>query len=272
MKESAFNVYKDKLMAKANSLGLKDVDELKEAFKEDLSKRKAEFNSVDPLKELENFEREKVDAAKRNKDHTIKVRSPRAKEAEKKPYKTLDSYVDVEKIRELPEKDISFIWRARFENKSRNLHASLSGPQFSSLYANAFRYPTFILPLPRGNEGYEMHFLQWSFVGRETTHCLLTTVAEYRLHGEFARPHTTLSFHQDLLDSKDIVLMSGTVEKDSNCSVEDAQVLLFNIQKFYGDVLNASEKREMVNLLEGFKHGDANFDLQKLIELSNKVE
>ena len=272
MKESAFNVYKDKLMAKANSLGLKDVDELKEAFKEDLSKRKAEFNSVDPLKELEKFEREKVDAAKRNKDHTIKVRSPRAKEVEKKPYKTLDSYVDVEKIRELPEKDISFIWRARFENKNRNLHASLSGPQFSSLYANAFRYPTFILPLPRGNEGYEMHFLQWSFVGRETTHCLLTTVAEYRLHGEFARPHTTLSFHQDLLDSKDIVLMSGTVEKDSNCSVEDAQVLLFNIQKFYGDVLNASEKREMVNLLEGFKHGDANFDLQKLIELSNKVE
>ena len=52
MKESAFNVYKDKLMAKANSLGLKDVDELKEAFKEDLSKRKAEFNSVDPLRNL----------------------------------------------------------------------------------------------------------------------------------------------------------------------------------------------------------------------------
>lgn len=262
----AFIKYQEKLDQKAKSLGLKDAAELQEKLKEDIELKKKEFNAVDPLKELEAYERKKAEEIQNNKDSkTIKVRSPIDKDAPVAPYKTLDSFIDVEKAKELPAKELQFIWRARFQNKEGNFHAALNSIQFAKMYANAFKNPSFILPLPKNEDGYEMHFVQWSFVGPKTTHCMLTTVAEYKLHKEYAKPHTTLMFHQDLADKTDLVLMNGQLEADVPLTMEEAQLLILNVQRFYGGLTDKEGSKRKLELLRDFTSGNPNFDMDKLI-------
>ncbi|CCE81656.1 Piso0_002319 [Millerozyma farinosa CBS 7064] len=258
--------YKDKLEKKAKELGLENVDGLKEKFKDEIEAKKKEFMAVDPLKELEKRQSEA------SQDKTIKVRSPIDKDMSKKPFKTLDSYIAVDKTKELPRKELEFIWRARFSNKENNVHAILDSKQFASMYSNAFKNPNFILPVPRGNEGYEMHFVQWSFAGPQTTHCMITTVVEYKLHKEFAKPHTTLTFHQELMESHDAVLMNGQTDPDANVSMDDAQLLVLNIQRFYGGVGSDDSVMKKVSLLRDFNSGKEDFPIDALIAEATKFD
>lgn len=262
-------VYREKLEQKAKEMGVGSVDELKSKLKDDIEKKKAEFNAVDPLKELTEFE--KAQQLERD-SKTIKVRSPVAKGSPQLPYKSLDSYMDVEKLADLGKTEIEFLWKARFQLKERSLHAVVDNLTFATMYANAFKNPSFILPLPRNNEGYEMHFVQWSFVGPKTTHCMLTTVAEYKLHKEYAKPHTTLMFHQELQD-KDVILMNGQVEKDAALTMDEAQLLVLNIQRFYAGVSNSDEvNKKRLELLRSFTRGDEGFDMDKLVEEATKFD
>lgn len=262
-------VYREKLEQKAKEMGVGSVDELKSKLKDDIEKKKAEFNAVDPLKELTEFE--KAQQLERD-SKTIKVRSPVAKGSPQLPYKSLDSYMDVEKLADLGKTEIEFLWKARFQLKECSLHAVVDNLTFATMYANAFKNPSFILPLPRNNEGYEMHFVQWSFVGPKTTHCMLTTVAEYKLHKEYAKPHTTLMFHQELQD-KDVILMNGQVEKDAALTMDEAQLLVLNIQRFYAGVSNSDEaNKKRLELLRSFTRGDEGFDMDKLVEEATKFD
>lgn len=260
-KSDVFSRYQTKLQQKAKTLGYANVDELNKKLQDKIELTKKQLNAIDPLKELE-LHQAKVMETRKNNDQ-IKIRPPIDKETPELPYKTLDSFVDVDKLKDLTNKEIELIWRARFLNKERSLAASLNNLQFAKLYALAFKNPTFILPLPKDNGGYEMHFMQWAFVGPHTTHCMLTTVAEYKLHKEYAKPHTTLVFHQELSLSKNLVLMNGHVEQESNISTEEAHLLVLNIQRFYG-AMNTSDTK--VNLVKSFNLGDQQFDMQKLID------
>lgn len=67
---------------------------------------------------------------------------------------------------------------------------------------------------------------------------MLTSLAEYKLHKEYAKPHTTLMFHQELVADTGIVLMNGRVEEDVPLSMDEAQLLLLNVQRFYGGTPN----------------------------------
>lgn len=269
--EQILSQYKAKLNLKAKELGVQNIDELKIKLKDELEEKKKTFNQMDPLKELEEYEKRQSAEFENANSKVIKVRSPIDKEAPKVPYKTMSSYVDVDKIKELPRKEIEFLWKARFISKDRNLHAVVQDVQFANIYANAFKNPSFILPLPKNNEGYEMHFVQWSFVGPHTTHCMLTTVAEYKLHKEYAKPHTTLMFHQELRD-QGVILMNGQVETESALSMEEALLLVMNVQRFYGDIGNPDNSRRKYELLRAFTVGDDLFDMDELIKESTTFE
>lgn len=265
-KTDAISKYREKLEQKAKSLGLKDASELQEKLRDEIEKKKKELNAMDPLKELEEYKRRQEEELQKDRDSkVIKVRSPIKKDEPQLPYKTLDSFIDTEKAKALPQKDLEYIWRARFQNKERTLHAVLSSLQFSSIYTNAFKNPSFILPLPKNDDGYEMHFVQWSFVGPQTTHCMLTTVAEYKLHKEYAKPHTTLMFHQELLDNTGVVLMNGQVEQESSLTMDEAQLLVLNVQRFYGGATDAEGSKRKLELLKDFTSGSSDFDMEKLI-------
>lgn len=260
--ENPFEKYKAQLEKKAQAHGVANVDELKAKLKDEIAEKKKEFNAMDPLKELEAYE--KRQAAEVDRD-TTEIRSPIDKSVPKAPYKTLSSFIDVEKVKALPEKELEFIWRARFLGKEKALHATMKATQFASIFANAFKNPSFVLPLPRGDDGYEMHFVQWSFVGPNTTHCMLTTLAEYQLHKEYAKPHTTLMFHQELVDEAEIVLMNGQVEDDVALTPDEASLLVLNVQRFYGGLVESASSQRKLALLRAFTAGDSDFDMQKLI-------
>lgn len=258
--------YQQKLAERAKALGVNSVDELKDKLKEEIEAKKKEFNALDPLKELDEYERQQAEKLKQKKQLDPTKRGPIDSSKPQAPYKTLQSFVDVDKVKDLPEKELKFIWRARFQTKERALHATLSATQFANLFKNAFKNPNFILPLPKEGDGYEMHFVQWAFVGPYTTHCMLTSLAEYKLHKEFAKPHTTLMFHQELVDDSGIVLMNGQVEDDVPISLDEAQLLVLNVQRFYGALTDSSGSERKLALLRAFTEGNQNFDMAKLIE------
>ncbi|KAG7664560.1 uncharacterized protein J8A68_001904 [[Candida] subhashii] len=264
--------YKSKLETKAKQLGAKDVDELKQKLKDEIEQAKKEFNTVDPLKELEEYEARQAEELAKDlqKSTIIKVRSPIKKDTPKLPYKILNDFIDVEKIRELPKREVEYIWKARFQSKERSLNAIIDNVQFSKMYVNAFKNPSFILPLPKNDQGYEMHFVQWAFVGPQTVHCMLTTVAEYKLHKEYAKPHTTLMFHQDLVSEKPgVVLMNGVCETESSLSIDEAQLLVLNVQRFYGGLGNSEVK---LKLLNDFTQGHEGFSTEELIKEATTFE
>lgn len=258
------NKYKKQLEQKAKDLGVSDLNELKEKFKDKIEKTKIELGAEDPLKQV--LEWEKQQKEKSTDGSVINVRKIDEKK-EKLPFKVLNDFIDVDKAKGLPVDDIKMIWKHRFLNKERALHATLDNRQFADIYANAYRYPNFVLPLPKPhNDGYELEFVQWAFVGPNTIHCMFTTLAEYKLNKEFARPHTTLIFHQEFSQDKDLVLMNGVSEKEGGLSMDEAQLLAVNLQRFY-----SGKFPQMTKLLKEFNEGSPEFNVEELIKEATSV-
>lgn len=259
-----FEKYSKKLQQKAKELGV-PVEELKLKFQDEIEKVRTQLGGVDPTDELHELLK-KQDEEKKS-DGTIKIRGKRDPDAPKLPYKVLDDFIDVEKARELPREDIIKIWNARFLSNDRALHAVLNHLQFADLYVNAFKYQQFLLPVPKPlQDGYELQYVQWQFVGAETINCMFTTLAEYKLHGEYATPHTTLTFHLELAGDKDLVLMNGYVDKESGITMDEAHLLIVNLQRFY-----SGKYPEKTKLLKEFNEGDANFNIDELIQQATSV-
>ncbi|QPG75650.1 hypothetical protein FOA43_003007 [Brettanomyces nanus] len=278
--------YKVKLEAKAKQEGLKNVEQLREKMRDKIENKKKQFSKVDPLRELENLERaEKLKAAIEGKKGSKQDLGAMNPESSSKPFKTLDSFVKVENLKKLPANQISLIWRARFQMKDRSLCAAVPADSFGRMYEHARKNPRFVLPLPRDDAQVEkgeqdeahvpveMHFVQWSFVGPNTAHVMITSLTEYKLHNEYARPHTTVAFHSELKDSKHLVLMNGQVDKDAAVSLQDARLLLMNLQRFYGGLGEESEiSKERLNMVKLFNRGSGEFDVKRFIELAEMIE
>ena len=109
--------------------------------------------------------------------------------------------------------------------------------------------------------------MQWTFPTPTTTTVLFTSLAEFKLRGEYAQPHTTVTHHLDLTDSNGLVLLHGTVVDGWGISVEEARWLLMCLQKFYG----GEEIMERKKLMEQFTQGDGEFKVQELLEEAEKV-
>jgi len=168
---------------------------------------------------------------------------------------------------ELPQKEIEYIWRLRHASDPQSLCAILPNQIYNRIATTARRHPQFILPLPKEEQGAEIHFLQWTFPTPTTATVLFTTLAEFKLRGEYAQPHTTVTHHLDLADSKDLILLNGTVVDGRGVTVEEARWLLMCLQKFYGGEGNADRKK----LLEQFSQGDGGFKVEELLEEAEKV-
>lgn len=270
--------YQEKLLKKAKEEGFESVDQFLKSAKEDLDKKKKDFNRIDPLKELEDYEQRMKMSA--NNAQMTSARGPVDAAEPKKPFKTLDSFLNVEKIKELSKQEVEFLWRAKWMNKDGAMCAVVPVDVFDRMIANAKNSPIFVLPLPRGgeeaqdaNQSVELHYIQWQFVGPNTVHCIMTSLAEFKLHNEFAKPHTIFQFHSEMAKDKNIVLMNGQVEPDTNISLQDAQLLLLNVQRFWGAMGEETPvAKQRVQLLRDFTKGSPDFNVDSLIALSQSVE
>lgn len=274
--------YREKLLKKVQEQGFESIDQFLHSSKEELDKKKKEFNKIDPLKELENYEQRMKMSA--NNAGMTKSKGPIDPSQPEAPFKTLDSFLDVEKIKELSKQEVEFLWRAKWMNKDNAMCAVVPVEIFDRMVANAKSNPIFVLPLPREMEGekdqankndqpVELHYIQWQFVGPKTIHCIMTSLAEFKLHNEYAKPHTIFQFHSEMAADKKIVLMNGQVEPDTNISMPDAQLLLLNVQRFWGAMGEETPvAQQRVKLLRDFTKGSPDFSVDALISLAQSVD
>lgn len=279
--------YREKLLQKSKEKGFNTIEELKEHLKDDLKEKKKEFAKIDPLEAIKKYKQEQLSEDKEDMNKpTAKTLGPVSPPKEKKPYKTLSSYVDIEKFMELSPQEVEFIWRARFASAQmaeNHLHSVLSKEAWVKLVANAKKNPVFVLPLPRDitpegkaaegkiEKGSELFYVQWLFPDVNTTHVIITSLIEYQLHKEFAKSYLTISFFSDLVPRKQVALMVGQLDLESSLSLSDCTLLLLNLQRFYG-VIGGKLSDDRLKMLEGFNKGDTQFDVNKLVELSESVE
>ena len=250
--------------------GLKDVKELKAAYH---SKILEQRNCALPLEFASLQSSSKHPTAPSPPPHTQSFsldahQVPTSTKAPDPPgVKTLSSYIDVPKTLELPQKEIEYIWRLRHASDPQSLCAVIPLSVYIKIDAAARRHPQFILPLPRDNQGAEFHYLQWTFPSATTTTVLFTHLAEFKLRGEYAQPHTTITHHLDIVGPKDMVLLQGTVVEGRGITVNEGKWLLMCLQKFYG----GHESEERRKLMRQFSQGDRNFKVESLLAEAESI-
>lgn len=270
--------YKAKLDQKAKEVGAKDVSELKEVYQDkikELKKQATVPGANAPLSAQQAPSPEKAGESIPFQPPPPPQAQAQANPGHKAGIKELDSFIDVEKTAELPQKETETIWRLRHARDPNSLCAVMQAETFHRIAKTARKHPQFILPIPREGQGAEIHFLQWTFPSPTTATVLFTHLAEYKLRGEFAQPHTTVTHHLDLVERNGLVLLQGQVVDGRGVSVEEGKWLLMCLQKFYGfEALDepARESRERRRkLMEQFSGGDASFKVEELLEEAEKL-
>jgi ATP synthase mitochondrial F1 complex assembly factor 1 len=272
--------YKDKLEQKAKEEGRKDVDDLKEAYADKINEYRkkaivpganAPLNAQPPPSPQQASDSIPYQAPPPPQPQQDVPKVPKSKDG----VKTLSSFIDVEKTAELPQKETETIWRLRHVKDPQSLCAVMQTDTFQRIIDTARKHPQFILPLPREEQVAEIHFLQWTFPSPTTATVLFTHLAEFKLRGEFAQPHTTVTHHLDLADRNGLVMMEGRVMENRGISVEEGKWLLMCLQKFYGFEAHSETAKENAGrrkrLMEQFSGGDESFKVEELLEEAEKV-
>jgi ATP synthase F1 complex assembly factor 1 len=260
--------------------GLKDIKDLKDAYKqkiESLRKQALVPGATAPINpQVEGINASAFPPGPPPPPQSSTAESPTAppptsSDSSAPPgVKTLSSYLDIPKTLELPQKEIEYLWRLRHATKENSLHFTIPGDVYAHIALNGRKHPQFILPLPRENQGAEIHFLQWTFPHPDTVNILFTHLAEYKLRGEYASPHTTISLHTELLGPKELVLGQGSVMDGKGITVDEAKWLIMCLQKFYG-LPSSVRGIERKRLLEMFSNGDESFKVEQLLEEAERI-
>ena len=208
--------------------------------------------------------------------------------------KTLESFIDVSKTLDLPQREIEALWRLRHAPSPQALCATMQAAIFGRIVRTAKKHPQFILPgLPASvsegkdeiqegdKSGAAIHFMQWTFPSRETVTVLFTHLSEYKLRGEHAQPHTTLTHHLELSEPKGLVLCQGHVVPDRGVSMDEGRWLILQLQKFYdiGEDVEAGDsstvgkelKKTRRELVEKFSRGAADFSVAELVQQAERI-
>jgi ATP synthase F1 complex assembly factor 1 len=274
--------YKDKLELKARQKGLKDLAELKEQYKdriEELRKQAMVPGATGPLTPPPPPPPVTGTPAQPRQTQARWPSAPPPPPG----VKTLNSFLDLAKVQTLPSKEVQALWRLRHAANPQSIHFALPATTFTQLLRSARQHPTFVLPVPRElpadapaaspqppqpQQAAELHYLQFAHPHLDTTTLMFTTLAEFKLRGEFASPHTTVTFHQELAESHDLVLGQGLVIENRGVSVDDARWLVMCMQKFY---VQTEEGQGRSQLLDMFTRGDSAFQVQRLIDEAEKI-
>ncbi|KAK7415409.1 hypothetical protein QQZ08_012350 [Neonectria magnoliae] len=279
--QAVIDKYRAQLDQKAKQEGLSSIDELKAAY---AAKIEAE-RLRDAVEEAYIPQAPNTPVSQPNADGKpiTNMREPPKippTGAKKPTIKTLDAIIDLEKARELPEKELTAVWRLRHASSPLSLCAVVPASTYKAMEEAAKISPQFVLPVPHPTQGAEIHYLQWTFdASSKTSTVLFTQLVEYKTRGEFAQPHTTITHHLDLADDKGLVLMQGQVIEGRGIKPEHAQWLAMCLQRFYGGwegegVVGGERKEradERTKLLKWFAAGDSRFTLEKLMEEAERL-
>ncbi len=166
----------------------------------------------------------------------------------------LSSILNLDKLLETPHtpEQISILWRAYHEIRSGGtgrgyLCATVPVESYEKMLGVASKYPTFVLPVPRGNvqveenvkePAHEFYLMEWGFHGSppepassrelfalpmassspQTSTILFTPLQEYKLRQSFATPYLVLTHYTDLVNSHGLVLLRGEITPSGTSS------------------------------------------------------
>ncbi|OLN82020.1 Protein ATP11, mitochondrial [Colletotrichum chlorophyti] len=276
--------YRAKLEEKARREGVSNIDELKAAYADKIQEqKKKDAISVPGLEHLLNDEPAPAQVNSTTSSTTATATAADAADGKKQTppvpgassgngIKPLSEILDLPKARELPDKELSAIWRLRHASDPSSLCAVIPASTYLPMEALARRNPQFILPVPHESQGAEIHFLQWVFdTESRTATVMFTQLAEFKARGEYAQPHTTVTHHVDLAHERGLVLMQGKVLEDRGVKPEHAQWLVMCLQRFYGEAEGKERAEERKRLLEWFRTGDERFSVEKLLEEAERI-
>ncbi|KAJ4314729.1 hypothetical protein N0V84_008722 [Fusarium piperis] len=286
--QAVLEKYREKLNQKAKLEGHESIDHLKAAYAEKIDAERLrdaveyppgtipqapDTPTIQPNKDLPPGQIER----------TKEREAPRAPPtgADKPAVKTLNDIIDLPKARELPDKELTAIWRLRHASSENDICAVIPTSTYKIMEEAAQKAPQFVLPVPHPTQGAEIHFLQWTFDAQsKTSTVLFTQLAEYKTRGEFAQPHTTITHHLDLADERGLVLMQGQVVEDRGIKPDNARWLVMCLQRFYGgwegegvdlDGERKERAEERKKLLDWFAAGDSRFSVEKLMEEAERI-
>ncbi|WQF78186.1 hypothetical protein CDEST_03200 [Colletotrichum destructivum] len=274
--------YRAKLEQKARQEGVSTIDELKAAYSEKIQEeKKKDAISVPGLDSLLNDEPAPKAIPTTATNASEGGAAPANASQQQQPplpgssgngIKPLDEILDLPKVRELPDKELTAIWRLRHASDPTSLCAVIPTPAYRTMEALARQNPQFILPVPHEQQGAEIHFLQWVFdKASRTATVMFTQLAEFKARGEYAQPHTTITHHTDLADDRGVVLMQGKCLEDRGVKTAHAQWLVMCLQRFYGDAEGKERAAERQKLLEWFRTGDERFSVEKLLDEAERI-
>jgi ATP synthase mitochondrial F1 complex assembly factor 1 len=314
---SVIERYRDRLEEKARAEGHQDIEALKSSYADKI--RSVRNKDVPPPAQSGSAsEPVRKDLTTGTLTKPPPPPPPRqSANADATSVKPLDSILDLAKARTLPLPELTAIWRLRHASDPNSLCAVIPASTYKAMADAGRKYPHFVLPVPqqgehgnkpnsdarskkadeeRGGEGVgaELHFLQWTFdPPSQTSTVLFTRLAEYKLRGEFAVPHTTVTHHVDLAADKGVVLMQGGVVEGRGVKAEEARWLVLCLQRFYGGWDGAGDKAEGARghglkrrevkgvpqermaerkkLLEWFGSGDERFSVERLLEEAQRM-
>ncbi|KHO00637.1 atp11 [Metarhizium album ARSEF 1941] len=282
--QAVLDKYREKLNQKAKQEGHGSIDDLKSAYADRIDAQRKKDAVEFPIPTIPQAPTTPV--SQPNRGPIPSQQTPNAASAPpsargKAGIQSLDEIVDVGKIRELPEKELTAVWRLRHANSPQKLCAVMPAASYKSMEAMAQKSPQFVLPVPHETQGAEIHFLQWTFdAASKTSTVLFTRLAEFKSRGEFAQPHTTVTHHLDLAEDKGLVLMQGQTMEDGGVCPEQAKWLVLCLQRFYGawesreaevDGSRKERANEGRKLVEWFGSGDSRFSVEKLLEEAERI-
>ncbi|PHJ18526.1 atp synthase mitochondrial f1 complex assembly factor 1 [Cystoisospora suis] len=182
----------------------------------------------------------------------------------------LSDVVKLPLLRLKPPTEIASMWNDHFHQNALASTASIRGSMFESLSANSQAAPHFILPLPRlssspterdaltdtggGSPSFEMFYTQ--FLSPKI--CLVTSLQEFqarqnrnafsqssvpegkasRRDTQEASPFLVVTFYDELMKEKDLVLIKGDILRGGYLSKDEATHLISLLLMFYGGDLN----------------------------------
>lgn len=115
--------------------------------------------------------------------------------------------------------------------------------------------------------------MEFKFPKPKVTHIIFTSLLEYKTHGEYARPHTTIMHFEDFSDERGIVLMRGEMDPTLKAvSQDDARLLVMHVQKLYGSDPEHEKAKTRRKLIEDFTKGSGDFDVNILMDELNRIE
>ncbi|KAF8951435.1 hypothetical protein BGZ52_011814 [Haplosporangium bisporale] len=253
--------YAEKLKEKAQREGVLTIEELKAKV---LPASQTAFKKIQPLAkpQVQEHIQGQIKAQAQTQTTASQFTSPPAsspsKPSDSGSSHSLDKVMKLSLVADLDAESISKIWVQKHLDQEDTISAVVPAETYKKMITRSKEYPLFLLPLSHG-DGVEFYLMQFAF-----HQVIFTSLLEYKTHGENARPYLTLTHYPELIDSKGIVLMNGTISTNPKfLTLDQAQILTFGLQQYY-----VSDHPQKLALLHDFHKNPANFSHEKLIEFT----